>query len=405
MPPVTELRRVELLRDEGRPDADLEPPRPPRHGESEALRLALVDDAMGYRSHVRDLRLLVGADPDRADSYGRVPGDVLPTRRDAGEDSHREPWPVVGDVVARVRCSRWTLRVGGSHPAVRLDPGDGGGEVERTAVEAIETTLAHLLYQASLQLDAVQSKRVLRVRRGPEPPVGGREIRRQHRPANARCSAVDAPHLANGLVEELRLPDAGRIRDPLADDDHRSSSRRAIDPVQRFREVLVDLSRQVTFTASGVDLRGHRPRHDEDGRDRCDRDERSRLSAQKTKRDDDGERKEADDPQPALDAVLRPAELAVRKGGDRESVRLVVGEFRQMEWRTPNDVEGNERGTANRPPATHAAMHRESGRCEEGRREVDEVALGDDRREDGRDVRALDARVPDEHPQRHDTRR
>src|SRR5438046_4883284 len=125
MPPVTELRRVELLRDEGRPDADLEPPRPARHGESEALRLALVDDAMGYRSHVRDLRLLVGADPDRADSYGRVPGDVLPTRRDAGEDSHCEPWPVVAPVAARVRRIRGTLRAGGGPPAARLAPGAG----------------------------------------------------------------------------------------------------------------------------------------------------------------------------------------------------------------------------------------------------------------------------------------
>jgi hypothetical protein len=80
----------------------------------------------------------------------------------------------------------------------------------------------------------------------------------------------------------------------------------------------------VPLARGRVDLPGQPPRDNHDRSARGDRREAHRVGTEQLQRDDDDERDHADGDQHTLDRPFRPAQLAVREGGDGEAVRLVV---------------------------------------------------------------------------------
>ena len=114
------------------------------------------------------------------------------------------------------------------------------------------------------------TKSVLRV--GPEGAVDVLQVGRQRVPG-AWARPVDAPHLLDRPVPELRRRDAERVVvHPLAEHDDRAAARGAVDPVVRLRDVRLDARAEVVLADRRVDLGrevpGEQPDRDRDG-SRC----------------------------------------------------------------------------------------------------------------------------------------
>ena len=160
------------------------------------------------------------------------------------------PFPPCGHVELVVRGAGGLGRVTrvADDPPVGRDPGLVGAEANR-AVEANERGVGLGVRSDLLSddLDAVGREHEVGVRVRPQGPVDVLQVGRQRVP-RPRPGPVDAPHLLDRAVPELRRRDAERVVvHPLAEHDDRAAVRRAVDPVVRLRDVRLDARAEVVL--------------------------------------------------------------------------------------------------------------------------------------------------------------
>ena len=247
-------------------------------------------------------------------------------------------------------------------------------------------------------LDAVRREDVVGLGIGPERAVDVLQVGGE-RVAGAGPRAVDAPDLLDRPVPELRRRDAERVvAQPLAEQDDGAVPGGAVDPVVRLGEVRLDACAEVVLADRGVDLGGHVPGEHRDRDPDGQRDAERRRPEARADGEERGRREQDDHRDDELDPVERPCELAVREREDREPVGLVVREV--VEPAVDRDPEHHREhrraGGEHRPDGRRGAPQEVGGGDERERGQVDEVPLDDQAGERGREVGALDRRVPRE---------
>ena len=156
--------------------------------------------------------------------------------------------------------------------------------------------------------------------------------------------------------------------------------------------------REIVLAVRRVDLvrqtPGERDRSHGD-RDALTAEARPSSSTRRERASHESRRSRGDDRAPCRSCRPASDELAVREREDREPVRLVVREAVDRRGRSGSPRPRRARAAPaadERPPGRRAARQERGERGERERRQVDEVPLDDQAREDGREVRALDAR-------------